>query len=518
MQFFNSLSRYDLSIIISSASAQFSHEICALQTKDCARPYSTSSVPAERNVSGERLESTITMQSRTILVADDDGYVREDLVDLLQPAGYEILQSSTADETWRMIEEQQPDLVLLDIKFPDLNDLSLLERIKKIFPDMEVIMLTSQTEDIPLVVSAIKLGAFDYVGKPFNDDELKNRISKALRLQELTRSQQEFLKDRDQHAGVDALIGDSAEIQHVRDVVRRLADADACVLIQGESGTGKELVARALHSCSRRRTRPFIAINCASIPAQLVESYLFGHRRGAFTGAVDTSKGKLELAEDGTIFFDEIGDMPLSQQAALLRVLEYRTFTPVGDSKERRCRARFVLASNKDLRAAIAEKSFRDDLYHRINVATIQTPSLRSRSEDIPELAKYIIVKLAGEMGRLPVTIHPDVLGLFNKYDWPGNVRELKNFIEGAMLLMHPKANEITPSDLPAELLICSALESHTAEPKPESLRERREKEDLIETLLKCGGNQTEAAKLLHYHRNTIRAKIRYYGIAHLSR
>jgi DNA-binding NtrC family response regulator len=255
---------------------------------------------------------TMYMQDSTILIADDDSYVRDDLVDLLANQGCTLLQSSTAKETWEVIEREHPDLVLLDIKFPDAEDLTLLDRITKLSDRPQVIILTSQTDNLKQVVAAIKAGAFDYVGKPFNDDELKNRIEKALEIRRLSNSQRYFLKELETSSGLARIIGTSHQMLETRESVKRVADADGCILIGGESGTGKELVARAIHSFGKRRSKPFIAINCASIPEALVESTFFGHKRGAFTGAVDSTKGRFEWAEDGTIFLDEIGDMPLA--------------------------------------------------------------------------------------------------------------------------------------------------------------------------------------------------------------
>jgi DNA-binding NtrC family response regulator len=445
----------------------------------------------------------------TILVADDDKYIRDDLADLLKSDEVELLFAATARETWEKVSEARPDVVLLDIKFPDSNDLGLLEKIKTSFPQIAVIILTSQSENVPQIVSAIKLGAFDYVPKPFVGAELNNRIQKALALQKLARSQEHLLKELEERAGLDQLVGRSPAITRVVESIRKLAQVEGCVLIQGETGTGKELVARALHYLSSRRSNPFVPVNCGAIPEALIDSVLFGHRRGAFTGATESVKGKFETAEDGTIFLDEIGEMPLAQQTSLLRVLEYRHFTPIGETKERQCRARFILATHRDLRECVSAGTFREDLYFRINVAAITMPPLRNRSEDVPLLVEHYVKRLCAEMGRAPVSVMEEVIELFKQYDWPGNVRELKNVLEGSLMLSDPQQRQITLRDLPAELLA-----SRTPESGKLSTDEADEKKQLLKALQQCNGNQTQAAKALGVHRNTIRAKIRYYGLS----
>jgi len=448
----------------------------------------------------------MSAEACTVLVADDDKYVCGDLGELLQRAGYSVLHAYTAKETWAAVEAHAPALVLLDLKFPDCRDLSLLQRIREQAPDTEVIMLTGEGSGVPLIVAAIKLGAFDYITKPFANDELLNRVAKALELRGLRRSQANLLAEVRSRRGLNCLAGTSNAIQSVLDTLRRLADTDGCVLIRGESGTGKELAARALHDLSRRRSSPFVAVNCAAIPETLLSSELFGHKRGSFTGANEAARGKFEAAEDGTVFLDEIGDMPLSQQAALLRVLEYRTYTPVGETRERKCAARFVFATNRDLKARVAEGLFREDLFYRINVATVTMQPLRMAPEDIPVLVDLFNQRLSAEMGRKPLAIQSEVVALFKQYDWPGNVRELKHVLEGAMMMLRPDQQQLTLDDLPAEIAALNT--SATADSN-----NTREKEELIRVLRQCNGNQSEAARALRVHRNTIRQRIRYHGI-----
>jgi DNA-binding NtrC family response regulator len=446
----------------------------------------------------------------SILIADDDSFIRDDLIDLLRDTGHRLRATSSAEETWESLVQDPPDLVLLDLKFPDLQDLSLLKRIRAHLPECEIIVVSSQTENVSQIVNAIKLGAFDFVPKPFTGEELRNRVEKALSLKRLRHANRQLLAEAAERGGVDRMIGHSEAMQTVRNTLRRLADVDGCVLLRGESGTGKELAARALHNLSQRRASPFVPINCASIPQQLVESVLFGHRRGAFTGASESVKGRFEAAEDGTLFLDEIGDMPLDQQASLLRVLEYRTFTPVGENRERDCRARFVFATNRDLRECVVEGTFREDLFYRINVAAVALPPLRARPEDIPELVEYYCGRLTLEMGRGPVQVQPDIIDLFKLYDWPGNVREVRNVLEGSLMLLDRNQTELTMRDLPADML---AFETGPDGAAVLTSRELKEKKELLRALKETSGNQTKAARMLGVHRNTIRSRVRYFGI-----
>ena len=445
----------------------------------------------------------------TILIADDEQHTREDIADALCDHPYRLIFAETAKEVLEKARAEAPDLVLLDLVFPDSRDLTPLRHVKALANAPEVIMISAQSDDLQQVVAAVKLGAFDFVAKPFNNAELLNRIEKVLHLRSLKADQRHLLKELQGVYGLDQLIGESHAMRQVRDTFHRLADFEGCVLVRGDSGTGKELAARSLHYLSRRASKPFVVVNCASIPESLTESILFGHRKGAFTGAIDAAQGKFEIAEDGTIFMDEIGDMPHRQQATLLRVLEYRKFTAVGDNRDRECRPRFIFATNRDLRQAVREGAFREDLFHRIHVATILMPALSSRPEDIPRLVEHFTARFCAEMGRNPLLIGKDVLQVLSRYDWPGNVRELRNILEASIMLMDRDERDLSMANLPPELL--ASRDSEGAKLSP---REQREKEDIIQALRKNQGNQTQAAKALGYHRNTIRSKIRYYGIS----
>jgi DNA-binding NtrC family response regulator len=420
-----------------------------------------------------------------------------------------IAAAATAQETWERVEQQQPDLVLLDLGFPDCRDLSLLSRIKQAYPDIAIIILTSQTDDLSQVVAAIKLGAFDYVGKPFDPNELKNRVANALNQRQLKRTEQYLLNELEQQAGLHRFVGTSRAITSVIDMLRKLAAVDGPVLVRGESGTGKELAARALHYLSGRRKKPFVTVNCGSIPEALVESALFGHRKGAFTGALESAQGKFALAEDGTLFLDEIGEMPMMQQVALLRVLEYRKFTPVGEGTERECHARFLFATNRDLKQRVTDGKFREDLYYRINVASIIMPSLRSRAEDIPPLVNHYVAQLCADLGRQTIQVHPDAMAVLQRQEWPGNVRELRNVLEGALMLMNPNQVELGLVDLPSELIEDKSIPGDAL-----THIEKTERDAIVNILEKCNWSPTEAAKLLGMHRNSVTRKIHYYKIS----
>ena len=447
----------------------------------------------------------------TILIADDDANIRESLARMLMKQGYKLMFAETAAETRQQIAEHQPELVLLDLMFPDCNDLSLLRHLKTTAPELSIIMISANTEDLRPVVEAIHAGADDWIPKPFERQNLIVRVEKVLRDHAGKQAQQFYLKERQEAAGLNRLVGESAPMEHVRSTIQNLAGNDCCVLIQGESGTGKELAARALHNLSDRKSQPFIAINCASIPEQLAESELFGHEKGAFTGADKVRKGIFEEAADGTVFLDEIGEMPMAQQAKLLRVLETKKYTRVGGHDEQNCNARIVAATNAELQDAIKAKKFRLDLFHRINVGKISMPALRDHPEDIPAIVEQCLLGLTAKMGRQKTTVHTAVMKLFMEYDWPGNVRELQNALEGILACCGKGQTEIAVRDLPVELQGLGVGDG--ASDTDLSELDRQEKRSILKALQQTGGNQTQAAKLIGMSRNTMTRRVKYYGI-----
>ncbi|HLX63827.1 MAG TPA: sigma-54 dependent transcriptional regulator [Planctomycetota bacterium] len=448
------------------------------------------------------------MSSRTVLIADDDEHVLETLRDAVSGLADNVLSATTAAQTWRTVVQDRPKLVLLDLKFPDSDDSNLLKRIREEVPDAEVIIVSS-TRDATVIVESIKSGAFDFISKPFIRAELRNRISRALELQELRDSRERLLHELEEQAGFGTLIGESPVMRKVRQMLRQLAEGETTVLLTGESGTGKELAARALHHMSSRRNRPFVAENMAAVPEHLAESVFFGHRRGAFTGAQESAKGFFELAGNGTLFLDEIGEMPMMQQRVLLRVMEYRRFKPVGDTRELQCSARFVLATNKDLYEQVRAGNFREDLYYRVSVTTVSMPPLRAHLEDIPLIAQDLLQRHCRQMGRRFMQLAPDAVAMMQEHTWPGNVRELRNVLETAMMLADPHQEIITAKDLPSAFRL--------PEPNPSQAQmsplERQEMAEIRRVLQIYDGNQSKAAQVLGMHRNTLRKRLQAAGM-----
>src|SRR6266568_6707236 len=374
------------------------------------------------------------MKRNKLLVVDDEHLIRWSLEQNLKKQGYEVVTAGSGEDALRLVREEQPDLVLLDIQLPGISGIEVLEKIKDHDDHIIVIMVTANS-GLENAVNAMRLGAYDYVSKPFNLDELSIVVKKALETsdlkQEVVRLRTETKKD-----GPPNIIGESRQVKYLMEVLDKVARSEAStVLVQGESGTGKELVAKWIHYSSNRAEKPFIAINCAAVPATLLESELFGHEKGAFTDAKATKKGLFELADGGTVFLDEIGDMELGMQAKLLRFLEDRTFRRVGGSKVITVDVRIISATNKDLLQAVEEKSFRNDLYYRLQVIPIFLPPLRERPDDILQLGKHFIDTYNREFAKGVKGISPAAERLLVDYHWPGNIRELKNVIERAIIL-----------------------------------------------------------------------------------
>jgi two-component system nitrogen regulation response regulator NtrX len=450
----------------------------------------------------------MSISPRTVLIADDDQHVVDTLKDAVSGLADNILSANSAAQTWRSVVQDRPELVLLDLKFPDSSDVNLLQRIREEVPDAEVIII-SATRDATTIVESIKSGAFDFISKPFIRAELRNRVQRALELQELRDSRERLLHELEEHSGFGLLIGESGMMRKIRQTLRQLADSDTTVLLTGESGTGKELAARALHHMSRRRNKPFVIENMAAVPENLAESVFFGHRRGAFTGAQDSTKGFFEQAGSGTLFLDEIGEMPLMQQRGLLRVMEYRRFKPVGDTRELQCNARFVLASNKDLFELVRNGQFREDLYYRVSVTTVNMPPLRAHREDIPLIAQDLCMRLCRNMGRRTVHMAPDAIALLQDHTWPGNVRELRNVLETAVMLADTHQENITAKDLPGAFRTPDAASAQGQM----TVLERQEMAEIRRVLQIYDGNQSKAAQVLGMHRNTLRKRLQNAGL-----
>lgn len=474
------------------------------------------------------------MAGETILVADDDRAIRTVVSHALARNGYEVRTTGNAATLWRWVSEGEGDLVVTDVVMPDGNGLDLIPQIRKIRPDLRVIAMSARNT-LLTAVQATERGAFEYLPKPFDLTHLVDTIRRALK------SQAEAPGDIVPHKDAEdpmPLIGRSPAMQDVYRVIARLTGTDLSVLITGESGTGKELVARALHDFSRRKNGPFVAVNMAAIPRELIESELFGHEKGAFTGATQRKSGRFELADGGTLFLDEIGDMPLEAQTRLLRVLQQGEYTTVGGRRSIRTDVRIVAATNRDLRQQISQGLFREDLFYRLNVVPIRLPPLRERREDTPDLIRHFMAR-AVEEGLPAKTIHPSAMERLVAHRWPGNVRELENLVRRLSALYSEEQISVeiierelaepvpapTTESNPASESLGAAVEYHLSryfeahgdELPPAGLYDRilKEIEKPLVTLSLAAtrGNQLRAADLLGLNRNTLRKKIRELDI-----
>uniref|UniRef100_C6DY78 Two component, sigma54 specific, transcriptional regulator, Fis family n=1 Tax=Geobacter sp. (strain M21) TaxID=443144 RepID=C6DY78_GEOSM len=453
------------------------------------------------------------MRKIKIMVVDDEHLIRWSLEQNLKKQGYEVVTAGTGEDALRLAREEQPDLVLLDYHLPGINGLEVLQRIKELDEDILVIMVTAQG-GLETAVNTMRHGAYDYINKPFNLDEMALVIRKALETSELRR---EVVQLRSEHKkqGPPQILGNSKHMKNVLEMMAKVAKSDAStVLVQGESGTGKELVAKYIHYESARAEKPFVAINCAAVPATLLESELFGHEKGAFTDAKNSKKGLFELADGGTVFLDEIGDMEIGMQAKLLRFLEDRTFRRIGGSKMIPVDVRIVSATNKDLLKAIEDKSFRNDLYYRLQVIPIFLPSLRERKEDILVLANHFIEVFSREFGKPTKGISSMAEKLLVEYNWPGNIRELKNVIERAIILGNDE--NLLLENLPLEIVAKASqvtVPLTTFKLPPEGIDiEEVERELIKQSLEMTDWNQSKAAKKLNLGIDAFRYRMKKFG------
>jgi two-component system, NtrC family, nitrogen regulation response regulator GlnG len=473
------------------------------------------------------------MNASTILVADDDRAIRTVLNQALARYGYDVRTTGNAATLWRWVAEGEGDLVITDVVMPDENGLDLIPRIRKIRPELRIIVMSAQNT-LMTAVKATERGAFEYLPKPFDLRELVNVVQRALTLPTLARAQVEEVTAQEQLP----LIGRAPAMQEIYRILARLMGTDLTVMIIGESGTGKELVARALHDFGKRRSGPFVAVNMAAIPRELIESELFGHEKGAFTGAATRAIGRFEQAQGGTLFLDEIGDMPIEAQTRLLRVLQSGEYTTVGGRAPIRADVRIIAATHRDLRQHIRQGLFREDLFYRLNVVPIRLPPLRERSEDIPALVRHFL-SLAEAEGLPGKTLDQAAMERLKEYRWPGNVRELENVIRrltalysqeviGSDVIESELAEAMPPGELPTVPQnegLGSAVERHlkayyaahkdalpAAGLYDRVLREV-ERPLILLTLAATRGNQIRAAQLLGLNRNTLRKKIRELDI-----
>ncbi|KLU59483.1 transcriptional regulatory protein ZraR [Peptococcaceae bacterium CEB3] len=453
-----------------------------------------------------------------ILVADDEESLRLVLQVVFGKAGYDVDTVADGLLVVESVREKIYDAVVLDLRMPGLDGLNAFEQIHRIAPDLPVILMTA-FGNAQTAVEAMKNGAYDYITKPFNVEELKILVGRAIHLRSLTEkvvSLTEEVKNLSREVvGLGQLVGVSPKIQEVYKSIGRVANSKVTVLLTGESGTGKGLVAKAVHFSSERWQKPFVQVNCGAIPEGLLESELFGHERGAFTGAFHQRPGKFELAEGGTIFLDEVAEMSPALQVKLLKVLQDREFERVGGTTSLTANVRVIAATNRDLAQEIEENHFRSDLYYRLNVFAIHIPPLRERGEDIVLLAESFLARCAGENGRVGVVFSPEVVESFQSYAWPGNVRELENAVEHAMIMSNSKV--ILPEHLPVSLLKANplsqlGLQSQGFRPLRDVVAET-ERSYLIEALQRTGNNRVQAAKLLQISRRSLLYKIQEYQI-----
>ena len=454
--------------------------------------------------------------SKRVLIIDDEKAIRWSLGEALTNAAYEVEEAQNGGAGIKKFEEDPPDCVILDLKLPDIDGLKVLKKIKEIEPDVAVIMMTAYGE-IETAVEAIKGGAYDFIQKPFQLEKMKITIRNALDSSVMRTELEDIRKKERETHSFKNFIGKSQPMQEVFGKIKKIGASKAStILIQGESGTGKELVARAIHECSSGARNPFLEINCAALPETLLESELFGHEKGAFTDAKYRKRGLFELAEGGTIFLDEIGEMGITLQSRLLRVIENKTFRRVGGVKDLRVNTRIISATNRDLKKAIEAGAFRNDLYYRLQVIPIALAPLRERREDIVLLVNHFIAVFNKEFKKNVKKASPEVAKLLENYCWPGNVRELKNVIERAILLEAEEA--LLPEHLPQEIVRGDAPVETAHETKsldglyPISL-EGMEKILIEQTLKKTAGNKSKAARVLGISRQTLREKIKLYRI-----
>ncbi len=460
------------------------------------------------------MSSTKPLEKKTILVVDDEKSMRLVLSAMLKKEGYQVAVAADGFEALDLIKKQDISVVVTDLKMPRLGGIGLLRRVIEKYPSLPVIIITAHGT-IANAVEAVKKGAFDYITKPFDQEDLKNVISKAVNTKSL--SDRDVVLDS-MEDGHYTLIGTSKPMLEIYDIVKTVAPTPTTILITGETGTGKELIARAIHENSARKEGPFIKINCAAIPENLMESELFGHEKGAFTGAVHKKLGRFEQAHKGTLFLDEIGDLPKDMQAKLLRTIQDREFERVGGVQTIKVDVRLVAATNRDLLQDVRNKRFREDLYYRINVLPILLPSLRERKNDIPLLVEHFIDKFNRKLGRHVRRLEPEVERFFREYDWPGNIREMENLLERLILLAND--DTIHYEELPADILNQPQAEVISPEAEQGSFKEIvKGQAEAVEShiigrvLEQCGKNVTRAADRLGISRKGLQLKMIKYGL-----
>lgn len=443
-----------------------------------------------------------------ILIVDDEKIMRDSCCRVLQKEGYAALESVSGEEALEKFDQEQFDLVLLDLMMPGIGGIETLKRLKEMDPGITIIIITGYPS-IETAVKAIKLGAYDYITKPFNPDELRVAVNRALERKNLVVENQDLRRQLKSKNEADCIVGQSEAMCAIYELIRRTAPTDSTVLITGESGTGKELIARAIHDHSLRVDKAFITVDCSSLVETLLESELFGHVKGSFTGAIQAKYGSFELANGGTFFFDEIGNLSLDIQAKLLRVIQEKEIKPVGGEKTRKVDVRIIAASNQDLKQLIAQKLFREDLYYRLNVVPIHIPPLRERKEDIPFLVNHFLKKYNRKRACPVTSISSETMKLLMDYDWEGNIRELENAVERALIM--EDGDTLLPRCFP--WLIEKRQTKYSADSNKIYSLEELERKHLQRVLEETGYRKGEAANLLGIDRKTLYKKIKKYAL-----
>ncbi len=446
-----------------------------------------------------------------ILVVDDDLSLRKMLDAVLTDDGYDVKEADDGHSAIEAVEDQFYDLILMDIRMTRMGGIEALKQIKKLSPGIPVIIMTAYAS-VETAREALKSGAFDYLTKPLDIDELKLIVHRALRHHQLEQENR-YLRERlDDRFDFGNIIGNSRAMKNLFETLAQVAPSDATVLIKGESGTGKELIANAIHQNSPRRNKPMIKVNCAALPETLLENELFGHEKGAFTGAVSKSRGRFQLAHESTLFLDEISEMTPATQAKILRALQEKEIEPVGGETTLKIDTRVITATNKILENEIKEGRFREDLYYRLNVVIIEIPPLRDRHEDIPLLAEFFLKQYVEKNRKLIKGFTPRATDVLMRHNWPGNVRELENLVERAVIMT--RGDMITQDDFPSIMTVKdkSAAERNFVTSSGRTLKEA-EKEIILRTLEETGGNRTHTAKILGISRRTLQLKLKEYGI-----
>lgn len=438
-----------------------------------------------------------------ILLADDDAALRRVLEFKLKKNGFEVTAVADGEAALTQVKAHTFELLLADIRMPRLTGIELLEKVRTIEPALKVVLMTAYAT-VPQAVEAVKLGAFDYLTKPFDDEQLLMTIGQALKFKRLEEENLRLKTELNSRSCLNEIIGDSEPVRELKEMITQVAPTDATVLITGESGSGKELVARAIHALSPRSNSQMVAVNCAALPRDLLESELFGHVKGAFTGAAKDRRGKFEIAGDGTLMLDEISELAIDLQAKLLRAIQERVISPVGSETSREIDVRILAATNLNLKKRVSDGKFREDLFYRLNVIPIHVPSLRKRSSDIPLLVSYFLSRHAP---RSDVRVDSELLTILTKHHWPGNVRELENLIERMVVLRH--GDVLTKSDLPNDF----SIEPEKTDTNQTVTFHEAEKSLILSALEKSNGNRTKAAELLAIPRHVLLYRLKKYGV-----